>query len=190
MKKLILLLLSVVSLNIIAQDMRDNSFSSLFSDNKALRLGDAITIIVVEQSQAANNAETNAGRTSDVSFSGSGAIDGTALPSGNLGVQSGNEFQGAGGTKSSGSVRTKISATIDSVYANGNMRVIGNRRISINGEEQSVVIKGTIRMADVMADNQVMSYNISDLDIVIEGSGMIDDVQSPGWLTKLFHWLF
>ncbi len=190
MKTTISIIMFLFSLIVYSQDMRDNSFSSLFSDNKALRLGDAVTIIVVEQSQASNNAETNAGRTSDISFSGSGTIDGTALPSGNLGVSSGNEFQGAGGTKTSGSVRTKISATIDSVYSNGNLRIIGNRRISINGEEQFVTIKGTIRIADVMADNQVMSYNISDLDIEMEGSGMIDRVQSPGWLTKLFHWIF
>jgi flagellar L-ring protein precursor FlgH len=190
MKKLIYIFIIVLSYNVLAQDMRNNSFSSLFSDNKALRLGDAITIIVVESSQAANNAETSAGRSSDISFSGSGTLDGTALPNADLGVGSGNEFQGAGGTKTSGSVRTKISATIDSVYSNGNMRIVGNRRISINGEEQTLTIKGTIRMADVMADNQVMSYNISDLDLVMEGSGMIDDVQSPGWLTKVFHWLF
>ncbi|MBN1302501.1 MAG: flagellar basal body L-ring protein FlgH, partial [Melioribacteraceae bacterium] len=163
---------------------------SLFSDQKANRIGDAITIIVVEESQATNNAQTNAGRSSDINFSGSGTVDATALPNANLGLESGNEFKGSGGTKTTGMVRTKISATIDSVLANGNMRVIGSRKISINGEEQTISIRGIVRSADISAENTVLSYNISDAEITFEGSGIIDDAQQPGWLTKLFHWLF
>ena len=77
-----------------------------------------------------------------------------------------------------------------SVLANGNMRITGNRKISINGEEQTILIHGIVRASDITADNTVLSYNISDAEIVIEGSGLIDNAQKPGWLTKLFHWLF
>jgi flagellar L-ring protein precursor FlgH len=68
--------------------------------------------------------------------------------------------------------------------------ITGSRLISINGEEQKVFISGVVRVADIAADNTIKSYNISDAEIVLEGSGMIDRMQSPGWLTKLFHWLF
>ncbi len=190
MKKLITIIMFAAVLTLNAQDMRMNGFSSLFSDHKASRVGDAITIIVTESSQASNNAATNAGRSSDISFSGSGAIDATSLPSADLDLSSGSDFQGSGGTQSSGMVKTKISATIDSVFANGNMRIVGTRKISINGEEQSVLIKGIVRAADIDADNTVLSYNISEAEIVFEGSGIIDNAQQPGWLTKLFHWLF
>ncbi|GJQ63650.1 MAG: hypothetical protein SCALA702_27030 [Melioribacteraceae bacterium] len=184
----LLMFACVTALN--AQDMRNNSYFSLFSDQKAVKLGDAITIDVVESSQASNNAETNAGRASNIGFSGSGTFDGSALPSGDLGVTSNNDFRGSGGTKTSGMVRTKIAAIIDSVLDNGNLRIKGSRKIVINGEEQTVHISGFVRATDITADNTVKSFQISEAEIVFEGNGMIESSQKPGLLTKLFHWLF
>ena len=147
--------------------MRENSFSSLFSDHKANRVGDAITINVVEASQASNDAETSAGRSSDLSFNASGSVGSSNLPGVDVGLK-----------------------TIDSVLANGNLLIKGNRKISINGEEQIINIKGIVRLSDIRPDNSVMSYNISEAEITLEGSGLIDSSQHPGLLTKLFHWLF
>jgi len=192
MKKLkkifVFLLIMFVTIN--AQDMRQNAYSSLFSDQKANRIGDAITIIVMESSQASNNASTTAGRESTLGFSASGSLDQTLLPKANLNIGSQNDFSGSGSTKTTGLIKTKISASIDSIYANGNMRIIGSKKISINGEEQIIIIKGIVRPSDIYADNTVLSYNISDADITFEGSGIIDNSQHSGWLTKLFHWLF
>jgi flagellar L-ring protein precursor FlgH len=171
--------------------MRQNSFRSLFSDQKANRLGDAITILVMEASEASNNAQTSGGRSSEIGFNASGTVDGSSMvPNSSLDVGSNNEFAGSGATKSTGMVKTRITATIDSVLENGNLFVRGSRLISINGEEQKLNICGVVRVADIGSDNTVMSYNISDAEIILEGSGMIDRMQSPGWLTKLFHWLF
>lgn len=189
MKKIFLLVVLISALNA-AQDMRINSFSSLFSDQKANRIGDAITILVVESSQASNNAETSAGRTSEFGFSAGGEVLGKGFPKTDVGVSSGNDFKGSGSTRTTGLVRTKISATVDSVLANGNMLIKGSRKIVINGEEQIIHIKGVVRTADIMADNSVLSYNISEAEIVFEGSGVIDNVQKPGWLTRFFHWIF
>ena len=173
-----------------AQDMRQNSFSSLFSDQKANRIGDAITIIVVESSLASNNSQTSAGKKSDLGFNVDGTVGKNPLPKVDLGIGSNNDFTGSGGTKTSGVIKTKISATIDSVLANGNLVIRGSKKIVINGEEQVISIEGIVRTADIMADNSVLSYNISEAVIAFDGSGMIDDAQHPGWLTKFFHWIF
>lgn len=190
MKKQFVIIFVFIASLISAQDMRRNAAFSLFSDNKANQKGDAVTIIVMESSQATNNAETSAGRSSDLSFGLSGGVDKSALPKVDANINSGNSFSGSGSTKSTGVVRTKISATVDSVLANGNLLIKGSRRIVINGEEQLVYIKGIVRTSDIGADNSVLSYNISDAEITFEGSGIIDDSQKPGWLTKFFHWIF
>ena len=190
MKTKILITVLFLTVSLSAQDMRTNGFRSLFSDEKANKLGDAITILVMESSEAANNAQTSAGRSSNIDFGLSGGLDQTALPNADIGVGSDNDFSGSGTTKSSGMVRTRLTATIDSVLANGNLFITGSRKISINGEEQLVKIQGIVRTADIASDNTVKSYNISNAEIIIEGSGMIDRMQSPGWVTKLFHWLF
>ncbi|MCF6270925.1 MAG: flagellar basal body L-ring protein FlgH [Melioribacteraceae bacterium] len=187
-KTIILLLLFTITLS--AQDMRMNSFNSLFSDEKANQVGDAITIVVVESSQATNDARTTTSRDSEIGASFSGDAFGNPLPGGTVDLGTTSDFEGRGATSSRGIFKTKISATIDTVFSNGNMRITGKRKISINGEEQLISISGIVRPSDIQADNSVLSYNISDAEIILEGSGQIDRVQSPGWVTKLFHWLF
>jgi flagellar L-ring protein FlgH len=186
----ILILLISLCLNMAAQDMRKNAMSSLFSDQKGSREGDAVTVLVVESSLAANQSETSAGKKSDIGFSASGNFDDASLGSIELGLNSKNSFNGSGTTKSSGVIKTKISATVDSVLNNGNLLIKGSKKITINGEEQVMSIKGIVRPADIMSDNSVLSYNISDAEIMFQGSGLIDNAQKPGWLTRFFHWLF
>ncbi len=185
-----LLFILISSSSLYSQDMRQNSFHSLFSDQKANRVGDAITIMVVESSLASNNAQTSAGKQSTLGFSASGDIGKSPLPKTDISLGTNNDFTGSGATKTTGVIQTKISATIDSVLSNGNLVIRGSKKISINGEEQVITIKGIVRTSDIMADNSVLSYNISEAEIAFDGSGLIDNAQHPGWLTKFFHWIF
>ncbi len=189
MKKVIFFLI-LLTISIKAQDMRESASFSLFADYKAVRLGDALTILVVESSQASNEAQLNAGRQSDLAFGFSGSSDGTSMGSADVSVNSNNSFKGGGSSTAGGLVKTKMSVIVDSVLANGLVRVRGSRKIVINGEEQNVSLKGLVRTSDISSSNTVYSYNISDAEIIFEGSGMIDSNTSPGWLTKIFHWLF
>lgn len=191
MKKFIVIIGLFVSLNLSAQDLRENSSRSLFADYKASMLGDAVTIIVVEESQASNEARKTSGRSSDIGLSAEGSQGtGELIPSTDFSLGSNNDFKGGGSIKSTGVIKTKISALIDSVLSNGLVRIKGSRKISINGEEQVILIKGLVRTADLKSDNTVFSYNISEAEISFEGNGMIDSNTNPGWLTKIFHWLF
>lgn len=106
----------------------------------------------------------------------------------NLGLGSG--FRGSGSTSSRGYVRTKISTQVDSILDNGSLHVNGMRRIVVNGEEQIITVSGVVRPADVLADNSVYSYNLSDATIILEGSGIVSRAQGPGILTKFLHLLF
>jgi flagellar L-ring protein FlgH len=172
------------------QDMRSTIGRSLFSDQKATRPGDAVTVVVVEVSSASNDASTSSDRSSDISLSAAGKSGATSLPDVSLGVGTGNSFKGEGATSSRGSIRARISARVDSVLANGNLAITGNRTIIINGEEQTISLSGIVRPSDIQADNSVYSYNISDARIAFAGSGSVSSAQGPGWITKLLHWLF
>jgi flagellar L-ring protein precursor FlgH len=189
MKKIIIAFLLIPFL-CNAQNMSQNGFRSLFSDYKAVSVGDAITIVVVESSEASNAAQKSTGRDSDIGFGLSGGMDDTALPNVDLDLGSRNDFKGSGSSKTSGMVRTKLSALIDSVLSNGLIRIKGSRKIVVNDEEQMITIKGLVRTTDISSDNTVFSYNISEAEIIFQSDGQIKNMQDPGWLTKLFHWLF
>ncbi len=173
-----------------AQDMRNNLSRSLFADQKANRVGDAVTVLIIESSSAVNDAKTATSRGSDISLSGDVSISGGTGKTVGAGIGTGNKFHGEGTTSNRGSVRAKISAHVDSVLANGNLAISGSRSITINGEEQKILLSGFVRPSDIMADNTVYSFNIANATIVIQGEGSLTKVQEPGWLTKLFHWLF
>ncbi len=190
MKTKILIIAFFLTSFIAAQDLRQNASMSLFSDQKASRIGDAITIIIVEASQASNNAETSTGRSSNIAIDASGTVNGKAVPGVNGGIGTKNDFSGSGSTKTTGMIQTKLSATIDSVYANGNLRIKGSRKIVINNEEQTIFISGIVRTADISASNTVLSTNISEAEIRFAGDGSISAAQKPGLFTKIFHWLF
>jgi flagellar L-ring protein FlgH len=172
------------------QDMRSNVGRSLFADPRAARLGDAVMVLVVETSSASNDATTATSRESDISLNAAGNVGESSIPQVSLGVGSGNSFKGSGATSSRGSVRAKISARVDSVLANGDLRITGHRTIIVNGEEQRITLSGIVRPPDILADNSVFSYNIAEARIAFEGNGVVSSVQGPGWITKFLHWIF
>jgi flagellar L-ring protein precursor FlgH len=173
-----------------AQDMRMNSARSLFADQKATRVGEAVTILIVESSQASNDAKTSASRSSSIGLAASGNVGESSIPDVNLGVNTGNSFNGEGGTMTRGNLRATLSARVDSVLSNGDLMIRGNRTIIVNNEEQTISIAGIVRPSDIQADNSVYSFNISDARIAFEGSGIVARAQGPGWITTLLHWLF
>lgn len=184
------LVLALATAAAAGQDMRENVGRSLFADQKATRPGDAVLVLVVETSSASNDASTSSERSSNLSFSAAGKAGTSNIPDVSVGVGSGNTFRGEGATSSRGSVRARLSARVDSVLANGNLMITGNRTIVVNGEEQIITLSGIVRPSDIQADNSIYSYNISDARIMFEGSGIVSRAQGPGWITKLLHWLF
>jgi flagellar L-ring protein precursor FlgH len=181
----------IISATVFAQDFAENASRSIFSDYKACKVGDAITIIVVESSQATNQAQLESGRDGEIDLGASASMGGEPmLPEVRGNISTGNDFKGGGKITSGGSFKTKISALVDSVYPNGLLKIKGSRKIVVNGEEQNIEISGLVRPIDINTDNTVYSYNISEAEIVLEGSGMIDRNTTPGFLTIFFHWLF
>ncbi|CUT00385.1 flagellar basal body L-ring protein FlgH [Candidatus Chrysopegis kryptomonas] len=163
---------------------------SLFSDHKAFKKGDLITIIVIEVSSAESNSEKNASRSGNIngSVSGSGAL--SFIPESGFSIGTGNEFKGQGSTSTRGTVKAKISAKVIGIDSSGNLIIEGKRKVSVNGEDQIIRIKGLVRPSDVNWDNTVYSYNIADAEIEFTGKGMVYRSQSPSWITRLLHWLF
>ncbi len=172
-----------------AQVMQNPS-NSLFSDYKAFRVGDAVTVIVTEQTSASKDASTSTSRQSTINGSAAATLGTRTLPSAGLQLGTDNEFKGNGSASETGDVQTIISARVLKVDRYGNLEIQGSRLISINGQAQTLTLSGSVRPSDIQSDNTVYSYQIAGAKIVFTGSGSINDSQSPDWLMKFFNWLF
>jgi flagellar L-ring protein precursor FlgH len=161
--------------------------SSLVTNIKAHRLGDIVTIIISEASQANATSQTDANSKSEVSGGpGLGVLD---LIS-DWGLDSENKFRGDGRTTRSGNLRAEISARIVEVLHNGDYRLLGQRMVNINGERQLIEISGICRPRDIGPDNSILSTYIAEAQIAYNGSGPINAVSDPGIITKIVNWLF
>jgi flagellar L-ring protein precursor FlgH len=166
-----------------------NSARSLFSDVKAFKVGDAIMVLIMEDTQADNQASTTDSRSTNLT-GGLNYSTGTNGFNGTGGLNTGTDFKGQGETQRKESIQSRLSARVMEVDDNGNLRIEGNRNTRINGENQKIVIKGFVRPVDVLPDNSIYSYSILDLTLEIYGDGTVSKIQEPGMITKFLRFLF
>ena len=76
------------------------------------------------------------------------------------------------------------------MLANGNLAIEGRRQLTINEEDQYIVLTGVVRPEDVSEDNEVSSRHIAQARIVYTGKGIIDDKMRPGWFTRIVDWVW
>jgi len=194
MNKILVFILLISGTFLIGKDavfsqFKQNNSRSLFSDVKAFQVGDAVTILIMEETRADNSASASESRGTELS--GSADLEGGSYKTGgSIGLGTGNKFSAEGANSRSENIKTVLSAKVVEVVDNGNLKIDGTRTTKINGETQTVKIKGIVRPVDIKPDNSVYSYNILDLTLFIEGDGNVTEIQEPGLITKFIRLLF
>ena len=180
----------------------DNDDNILFSDAKAHLLGDIVTITVEETTSSTQSATTATSRESELTFQTGGLL---GLP-GNLGIQNflgmGNGFNpnldaattkthdGSGTTTRSGELTATVTAQIIEVLSGRRFKIEGRRSVTINNEEQIMILQGFIRYQDIGFDNTISSTLIADASITYTGQGVLADEQRVGWGSRLLSWVW
>lgn len=171
----------------------------LFIDKKARYVNDIVTILVAESVQGQNKAATGTSRDSSASASidaflgiENSIINNNSSMGGQiaLGGKSANALKGAGDTSRNTTLVARISARVVRVLDNGNLIVEGRRQVTVNAEDQYLMISGIVRPQDITADNTVASQYISDARIVYTGEGVVNDKMRPGWMTRVVDWVW
>lgn len=160
-----------------------NKKNILFADNKASKVGDIVTVHVIESTTAINKANTSDQSASDTSVT----VDTGSLTPTQIKLGGGRKSVGTGATGRSDQFSSTVSCMVTEVLPNGNMVVEGQRRMGINKEQQFIFVHGTVRPSDITFNNSVLSSKMADLDIVYNGGGGIDGGKSPGWLAQVLN---
>ena len=172
---------------------------SLFTDIRASRVGDTVTVRIVEDPEAALSANTKTSRSSSVNgkLEFLGYMKWLADHNQNLAQNPGvdalinsslvTSYDGKGTSDRDGHVNAYITAMVIKVLPNGNLFISGKREIKVNHELQYITISGIIRPEDVTPDNEISSTYIADARIAYSGVGPVSDNQSPGWLARILN---
>lgn len=169
----------------------------LFGDDKAAKVGDIITVTINENATSTQSATTNTAKDTAVNMQAPNVL---GLPS-NLGIQNflnmgtqfdptvnatiANSMQGTGTVTRNGTLTATISAIITDIVPSGNLRIEGRRSVTVNNEEQIMVLRGIVRPQDINFDNTIPSTLIADASISYTGEGVVADEQRKGWLAKV-----
>ncbi len=164
--------------------------NGLYSDNKARREGDIITVVLRENTQASKKAKTEYGKDSSNSVDPMIGLAGRNVSVGGntlqLGMKSTSDFKGDAKADQSNSLVGNISVNVLRVMANGNLVIRGEKWLTLNTGKEYIRLTGVIRAEDVDSQNMVESNKIANARIEYSGTGATHGGQGPGWLSRFF----
>ncbi|HSB16675.1 MAG TPA: flagellar basal body L-ring protein FlgH [Bryobacteraceae bacterium] len=158
-------------------------------DVRAGAVDDVVTILVMERASAVAKGSTKSARVSSNrnSISALGGITRAAGPLANLTNLDGeSQLSGEGSTSRETLLSTTLAARVTHVLPNGLLVVAGTKDLQVNSEQQTVTVRGVVRPEDLNPGNIVRSDRISQLEVRINGKGVVGDaVRRPFFLYRL-----
>lgn len=165
--------------------------ASLYTDIKAGKIGDLLTVLIVESATAQNAVATDVKKSSSFDLDagpGFGSLD--LIPLFGANGSSDNKTNNQGATSRSGQLKAQMTVQVVGVRENGDLLVEGSRVIGINSDKEMLTLTGVVRSEDVGADNTVYSYQIADAQISYRGKGAASNGGKPGWIMRFLNWVF
>ncbi|MCE5249628.1 flagellar basal body L-ring protein FlgH [bacterium] len=164
---------------------------SLYSDVKAYKVGDVISVIISESNSATKNTKTDTKKQnkSDAKGEASGGALRGLFPgvSGSLDVS--NQYGGQGSTVRNGSLSSRITVKVIDVLPDNNLVIEGSKTLELNEDIEVINISGLVRPQDISSQNTVYSYQVANAKITYKGKGSVSDAQRPGLLMRIINWI-
>ncbi len=171
-----------------------------FENLRARRVGDILSIKLVEKMKANKKAKTDVAKDNSTSISNPTILGTTPsfdapgfLPlashkNNNLafGLESKNASKGDGKSEQSNLLEGDITVTVVEVLPNGYLMVRGEKRIGINQGNEYIRLSGIVRPIDIDSTNTILSTRLADPTIIYVGDGVLADSNEMGWLSRFF----
>jgi flagellar L-ring protein FlgH len=164
----------------------DDGYAPLTSGARAARVGDMLTIVLAERTQASKSNAAKTNRSGEIGLTPptTGPLD--LFKPTDIGASGSNTFDGKGEATQSNQLNGEISVTVAEVYPNGTMLVRGEKLLTLNRGDENIRISGIVRDADITADNRVSSTRVANARITYAGKGEIARASRQGWLQRFF----
>jgi flagellar L-ring protein precursor FlgH len=165
--------------------------ASMFTDMRAQKVGDLLTVLIVESATASNAVKTDVKKSSQFDLDagpGFGSLDFVPLFGAN--GSSANSSNNQGATARSGQLRAQMTVQVAGVRPNGDLVIEGTRVIGINSDKEMLTLTGVVRAEDVTPENSIYSYQIADAQISYRGKGAAANGGKPGWIMRFLNWVF
>lgn len=158
-------------------------------DVRASQVDDLLTIVVAEQASAVTTGTTKTQRSSSTKNSVTalaGVTNATGALANLANVSGATQLDGQGTTSRSTTLNTTLTARITHVLPGGSLVVEASKDIQVNSERQTITVRGVVRPADIDATNSVQSNRLGQLEVHVNGKGVVGDaIRRPFILYRL-----
>jgi flagellar L-ring protein precursor FlgH len=165
------------------------------------QVGDIITVLVRESVDASTQANTSTKKESEIEAQASEADNPFLVGEGpdglnilnpgelpNWNIEADSEHKGSGSTKRANSLVATIACMVTDALPNGNLRIEGQKKLTVNREDSELRIAGIIRTRDVSPSNTIASSQVANASVELIGRGPIWNTQRRGILSKVMDW--
>ncbi|MCX6599608.1 MAG: flagellar basal body L-ring protein FlgH [Acidobacteria bacterium] len=164
-------------------------FGDIGRDLRASQIGDLVTVVVSDTASAVSSGVSNSSRKSAAKAS----IPAVAGPRANvpaltsaLELSTSATMQGQGSTSRTNTLSTTLTARVVDVMPNGFLVIEGIKDVQANSERQRVRLRGVVRWNDLSATNRITSDRVGQMEISIEGKGVVGDaIRRPNILYRI-----
>ena len=169
---------------------KPNYVNNIYSDSKAHRVGDIISVILSESTQAKKNAKTELKGNNSTSLDPVLGLGGLPVTVGGeslqFSVSQDTNFKGDSKADQGNSLSGNISVHVLKVLANGNLMIRGEKWLTLNNGDEYIRLTGVIRSKDINSNNTILSNKVANARIQYAGTGAFADLNEQGWLSKFF----
>ena len=165
------------------------TLADMAADVRARSIDDVVTIVVSEQASAVATGQTKTSRTSSANAaitSAAGPLAATGRLANLLNMNSANSLDGQGTTSRQTTLTATLSARVVDVLPNGYLVIEGSKTMLVNSENQVITLRGVVRPADLSNANTVQSGSVAQLELKINGRGVVNDaIHRPNILYRI-----
>jgi flagellar L-ring protein precursor FlgH len=165
----------------------DNGQGFFPSTRRNRQVGDIISVTMLETFSATKSSSAASSKTDafDVTLPTGlpNALTGGFVP-GDLTSGTAQNFSGSGTASQSNSLTGTVSVTVLRVFANGNLEIGGQKKLTLTNGDEYVRVRGIVRPEDISEDNIILSSRIADAQIIYIGAGQVNDSVNQGWLSQ------
>lgn len=182
---LVLLVLGIISSHTWAVNLFDEQlYRPLIADRKATLPGDVLTVLVLETSNAQTGADLSSRKNINTKVSAGYNGDEYAV---NFGVTGKGNI--AAQTGRNGKIKAALTVRIKQVFPNSTYLVEGLQLITINGEQQRILLRGIVRPEDISPQNTVLSTRLAQAHITYAGAGSVSNSQTRNYIYKVLSFI-
>lgn len=174
---------------------------ALVTDHRAGKVGDIITVLIVESSSVNQKAASSRSRQSSINLEVKNwtqprfyhglrtKVDRTTnMPI--YEMQGAAKYSGGGTYTGAYDIQTQVTTKIIEVLPNKNMVIEGAAEVMVNAEKNTVAVSGIIRPQDISPNNTILSTQVADAKVRLIGKGPLQDKTKRGVFETILDWVW